>query len=138
MEPAKTLKVLVYTVGEAKSPLYPKTSVNRLLKEECAKRGITLTDWHLHIRGGMTPEMALQRERDTLRGEIAAHERERAKTAAELQRMTEKAAALQKAGKRGEDRINEHIKKSGDPCLGRRPDDAMLNLLREQLPHHPE
>ena len=81
---------------------------------------------------------ALQRERDNLREEIAAHERERAKTAAELQRMTEKAAALQKAGKRGEDRINEHIKKSGDPCLGRRPDDAMLNLLREQLPHHPE
>ena len=65
VEPAKTLKVLVYTVGEAKSPLYPKTSVNRLLKEECAKRGITLTDWHLHIRGGMTPEMALQRERDS-------------------------------------------------------------------------
>lgn len=81
---------------------------------------------------------ALQNERDTLRGEIAAHERERAKTAAELQRMTEKAAALQKAGKKGEDRINETIKKSGDPCLGRRPDDAMLNLLREQLPHHPQ
>lgn len=81
---------------------------------------------------------ALQRERNTLREEIAAHERERAKTAAELQRMTEKAAALQKAGKKGEDRINEHIKQSGDPCLGRRPDDAMLNLLREQLPHHPE
>lgn len=81
---------------------------------------------------------ALQNERDALREEIAAHERERAKTAAELQRMTEKAAALQKAGKKGEDRINENIKKSGDPCLGRRPDDAMLNLLREQLPHHPE
>jgi predicted Holliday junction resolvase-like endonuclease len=81
---------------------------------------------------------ALQRERDTLREEIAAHERERAKMAAELQRMTEKAAALQKAGKKGEDRINDQIKKSGDPCLGRRPDDAMLNLLREQLPHHPE
>lgn len=81
---------------------------------------------------------ALQRERDTLREEIAAHERERAKTAAELQRMAEKAADLQKAGKKGEDRINENIKKSGDPCLGRRPDDAMLNLLREQLPHHPQ
>lgn len=81
---------------------------------------------------------ALRNERDALREEIAAHERERAKTAAELQRMTERAAALQKAGKKGEDRINETIKKSGDPCLGRRPDDAMLNLLREQLPHHPE
>ena len=81
---------------------------------------------------------ALQNERDTLREEIATHERERAKTAAEMQKLTAKAAALQKTGIKGEDRINETIKKSGDPCLGRRPDDAMLNLLREQLPHHPE
>lgn len=81
---------------------------------------------------------ALQNERDTLRGEIAAHERERAKTAAEMLKLTAKAAALQKAGIKGEDRINGQIKKSGDPCLGRRPDDAMLKLLREQLPHNPE
>ena len=64
VKPIHALKLIVYTVGEAKSPLYPRTAVNRLLKEECARRGITLTDWHLHIRGGMTPELALQRERD--------------------------------------------------------------------------
>ena len=81
---------------------------------------------------------ALRNERDGLREEIAAREKERAKTAAEMQKLTAKAAALQKAGIKGEDKINETVKKSGDPCLGRRPDDAMLNLLREQLPHNPE
>ena len=65
VKPIRTLKLIVYTVGEAKSPLYPKNEVNRRLQEECAKRGIVLVDWHLHIRGGMTPEMALQRERDS-------------------------------------------------------------------------
>ena len=65
VKPIHALKLIVYTVGEAKSPLYPKNAVNRLLKEECAKRGIVLTDWHLHIRGGMTPEMALKREQDS-------------------------------------------------------------------------
>ena len=63
--PAKALKLIVYTVGEAKSPLYPKNAVNRLLQDECARRGLVLTDWHLHVRGGMTPEMALARERDS-------------------------------------------------------------------------
>ena len=63
VKPIRALKLIVYTVGEAKSPIYPTNAVNRLLKEECAKRGIVLTDWHLHIRGGMTPEMALARER---------------------------------------------------------------------------
>jgi len=51
--PFKSLKVIVYTVGEAKSPLYPRTAVNRLLAAECAKRGLVLTDWHLRLRGGM-------------------------------------------------------------------------------------
>ena len=60
--PAKAIKVIVYTVGEAKSPLYPVNPVTRLLKEECACRGLVITDWHLHLRGGMTPEMALARE----------------------------------------------------------------------------
>lgn len=100
--------------------------------------GAAVAILYLHNAALKNENEALQNERNALRGEIAAHERERAKTAAELQRMTEKAAALRKAGKKGEDRINDHIKKSGDPCLGRRPDDAMLNLLREQLPHHPE
>lgn len=65
VKPIRALKLIVYTVGEAKSPIYPRNAVNRLLKAECAKRGIVLTDWHLHLRGGMTPEMALQRERDS-------------------------------------------------------------------------
>lgn len=81
---------------------------------------------------------ALRQERDGLREEIAAREKERAKTAAEMQKLTAKAAALQKTGIKGEDRINETIKKSGDPCLGRRPDDSMLNLLRDKIPDNPE
>ena len=63
VKPICTLKLIVYTVGEAKSPIYPTNAVNRMLKDECARRGIVITDWHLHIRGGMTPEMALERER---------------------------------------------------------------------------
>lgn len=65
VKPIRTLRLIVYTVGEAASPLYPENEVNRRLKEECAKRGIVLVDWHLHIRGGMTPEMAFERERDS-------------------------------------------------------------------------
>ena len=56
---------LVACAASSAVPLYPKNAVNRLLKEECARRGIVLTDWHLHIRGGMTPEVALQREQDS-------------------------------------------------------------------------
>ena len=41
---------------------YPDTVVNKCLAEECARRGIVLTDWHLHIRGGMTPQLAAARE----------------------------------------------------------------------------
>ena len=58
----RSLRLLVYTVGEAKDPCYAKTPVNRLLERECKKRGIELVDWHLHIRGGMTPELAHVRE----------------------------------------------------------------------------
>ena len=60
--PWKTLRLIVYTVGEAKDPRYPRSAVNLLLERECARRGITLVDWHLHIRGGMTPELAYVRE----------------------------------------------------------------------------
>ena len=42
---------------------YPKDGVTAELLAECKARGITITDWHLHIRGGMTPEMAVARER---------------------------------------------------------------------------
>ena len=62
VDPWKAMRLIVYTVGEAKAPCYPKTAVNMLLERECANRGITLVDWHLHIRGGMTPEMAYVRE----------------------------------------------------------------------------
>ena len=41
---------------------YPKNDVTEALRAECKARGITITDWHLHIRGGMTPEMAAARE----------------------------------------------------------------------------
>jgi len=36
--PLKALKAIVYTVGKAKSPLYPRSAVNRLPAAECAKR----------------------------------------------------------------------------------------------------
>ena len=61
---AKALKLIVYTVGAVKNPCYPRTPTNLLLKRECERRGIVITDWHLHLRGGMTPELALKRERD--------------------------------------------------------------------------
>ena len=42
---------------------YGLTRVNDVLKKECARRGITITDWHIHLRGGMTAEMAAEREK---------------------------------------------------------------------------
>ena len=63
VKPFRTLKLIVYTVGEAKDPCYPNSPVNLLLRRECEKRGIVLVDWHLHMRGGMTPELALKREK---------------------------------------------------------------------------
>lgn len=65
-KPARSMRLLVYTAeGKTASPLYPKDAVLRLLKKECEARGIVLTDWHIHIRGGMTPEMAAKRELDS-------------------------------------------------------------------------
>ncbi|MBR6057132.1 MAG: hypothetical protein IKP58_03075 [Victivallales bacterium] len=62
----RTVRLLVYTVGEQKSvsPNYPRTPVFNMLMETCRKCGIVLTDWHIHIRGGMTPELAAEREAD--------------------------------------------------------------------------
>ncbi len=62
----KHVRLLVYTVGErqAVSPIYPRTPVFNMLMTACRKRGIVLTDWHIHIRGGMTPELAAEREAD--------------------------------------------------------------------------
>lgn len=42
---------------------YPVSAMNRMLEVECAKRGITIVDYHVHIRGGMTPELAVEREK---------------------------------------------------------------------------
>ena len=42
---------------------YPVNAMNRMLEVECAKRGITIIDYHVHIRGGMTPELAAEREK---------------------------------------------------------------------------
>ena len=62
--PLKAVRLILYTAAEGvASPNYPEDAVLRLLRRECAARGITITDWHLHIRGGMTPEMAAARER---------------------------------------------------------------------------
>ena len=57
--------LLVYTVNtELADPKYPRTPVFNMLMAACRKRGLTLTDWHIHIRGGMTPELAAERELD--------------------------------------------------------------------------
>jgi len=63
----RTVRLLVYTVGEQKaiSPNYPRTPVFGMLTAACRKRALVLTDWHIHIRGGMTPEMAAAREADS-------------------------------------------------------------------------
>lgn len=91
--------------------------------------------WNATLRND---NQRLAGDNQRLNAEIAEIAERAEKTAAEMLKLTAKAAALQKAARKGEDKINEQIKASGDPCLGRRPDDAMLNLLREQLPHHPQ
>ncbi|MDX9867140.1 MAG: hypothetical protein RBT78_04380 [Kiritimatiellia bacterium] len=42
--------------------LYPHTDAFREGMAELRARGITLTDYHIHIRGGMTPQKAVERE----------------------------------------------------------------------------
>lgn len=100
--------------------------------------GTAVAILYLHNAALKNENEALQNERDTLQREIAAHEEERAKTAAEMKRLTATTDALRKAGRKGEDKINEQIKTSSDPCLNRRPDGAMLDLLRNGVPGHPE
>ena len=51
-----------YPAANGYDSKYPDSFVNRQLADECARRGIVLTDWHLHIRGGMTPQLAAARE----------------------------------------------------------------------------
>ena len=57
------LALLAAQGADAPEFRYPKDGVTKALLAECKARGITITDWHLHIRGGMTPEMAAERER---------------------------------------------------------------------------
>lgn len=62
--PAKTVRVVLYKVkGNVASSNYPNSRTLEMLKAECANRGIVITDWHVHIRGGLTPAMAAERER---------------------------------------------------------------------------
>ena len=56
------LALFVALGADAPEFRYPKDGVTEALLAECKARGITITDWHLHIRGGMTPEMAAARE----------------------------------------------------------------------------
>ncbi len=44
---------------------YRKDAIVSALLAECRARGIELADWHIHIRGGMTPEMAVEREKSS-------------------------------------------------------------------------
>lgn len=45
------------------SYVYPETDEFKKLRMELNARGLVLTDFHIHIRGGMTPEMAAIREK---------------------------------------------------------------------------
>jgi histidinol phosphatase-like PHP family hydrolase len=65
-KPLKSMRFLLYTAsGMSASPLYPKDATFKLLQHECKKRGIVITDYHIHIRGGMTPQLAAKRELDS-------------------------------------------------------------------------
>lgn len=89
-----------------------------------------MATWNITLR---SDNQRLAGDNQRLNAELAEIAERAEKTAAEIQKLTAKAAALQKAGIKGEDKINETVKKSGDPCLDRRADDAMLNLLRGPL-----
>jgi hypothetical protein len=47
---------------DAREHLYPQTADFRAKVADAQARGLTLTDTHIHIRGGMTPEKAAQRQ----------------------------------------------------------------------------
>lgn len=91
--------------------------------------------WNTTLRND---NQRLTGDNQRLNAELAEIAERAEKTAAEMLKLTAKAAALQKAGRKGEDKINAQIKASGDPCLNSRPDGAMLDLLRNGVPGHPE
>ena len=86
--------------------------------------------WNTALRNA---NQRLTGDNQRLNAELAKIAEQAEKTAAEMLKLTEKAAALRKAGRKGEDQINAEIKKGGDPCLNRRADDAMLKLLRDPV-----
>jgi hypothetical protein len=43
--------------------VYPETAEFKKLRRELKNHGLILTDFHIHIRGGMTPEMAAIRQK---------------------------------------------------------------------------
>ena len=89
-----------------------------------------MATWNITLR---SDNQRLAGDNARLNAEIAEIAERAEKTAAEMQKLTEKAAAIRKTARKGEDQINDQIKKSGDPCLNRRADDGMLNLLRGPL-----
>ena len=96
--PQRTLRVVVYTVaGEVPDFRYPKNRINERLMAECAARGIELTDWHVHIRGGFTPEMAVERERASGIRQSAMENHGREWEICDNARLAEFAAAARRA-----------------------------------------
>ena len=89
-----------------------------------------LATWNIALRND---NQRLAGDNQRLNAEIAEIAERAEKTAAEMLKLTEKAAAIRKTARKGEDQINAEIQKGGDPCLNRRADDAMLNLLRGPL-----
>lgn len=87
--------------------------------------------WNIALR---SDNQRLAGDNARLNAEIAEIAERAEKTAAEMLKLTEKAAAIRKTARKGEDQINAEIRKGGDPCINRRADDAMLKLLRDQIP----
>lgn len=87
--------------------------------------------WNIALR---SDNQRLAGDNARLNAEIAEIAERAEKTAAEMLKLTEKAAAIRKTARKGEDQINAEIRKDGDPCINRRADDAMLKLLRDQIP----
>lgn len=87
--------------------------------------------WNIALR---SDNQRLAGDNARLNAEIAEIAERAEKTAAEMLKLTEKAAAIRKTARKGEDQINAEIRKGGDPCINRRADDAVLKLLRDQIP----
>lgn len=87
--------------------------------------------WNIILR---SDNQRLAGDNARLNAEIAEISERAEKTAAEMLKLTERATAIRKTARKGEDQINAEIQKGGDPCLNRRADDGMLNLLRGQIP----